>query len=142
MCLATDKSYKHPLCHQIHTIGPTHYHLFLLPATRALALSYSFLSYSMDSNSLTTPSHNAEDLFQYALSSNGAWAGYKAHQNPQFFSKLASGQSPQIRTLPCSWLSCLTLPLSYRQASHVELRCHVHKRARPQDKSPMMARNP
>lgn len=57
----------------------------------------------MDSNSLTTPSHDAEDTFQYALSSNGAWAGYKAHQNPQFFSKLAGGQSPQIRksSLPC-----------------------------------------
>lgn len=31
------------------------------------------------------------------MSSNGAWAGYKAYQNPQFFPKLASGQSPQIR---------------------------------------------
>lgn len=40
-----------------------------------------------------------EDSFLYALSSNNAWAGYKAHQNPNFFPKLASGQSPQIRTL-------------------------------------------
>lgn len=40
---------------------------------------------------------NAEDTFQYAMSSNGAWAGYKAYQNPQFFPKLASGQAPQIR---------------------------------------------
>lgn len=40
---------------------------------------------------------DAEDTFQYAMSSNGAWAGYKAYQNPQFFPKLASGQSPQIR---------------------------------------------
>jgi carbonic anhydrase len=31
------------------------------------------------------------------MSSNGAWAGYKAYQNPQFFPKLASGQAPQIR---------------------------------------------
>lgn len=51
----------------------------------------------MDSSPLTTSLRDAEDTFNYALSSNGAWAGYKAHQNPQFFSKLASGQSPQIR---------------------------------------------
>lgn len=38
------------------------------------------------------------------MSSNGAWAGYKAYQNPQFFPKLASGQSPQIR-------KCLIAPL-------------------------------
>lgn len=31
------------------------------------------------------------------MSSNSAWAGYKAHQNPNFFPKLASGQWPQIR---------------------------------------------
>lgn len=42
-------------------------------------------------------SNAAGDTFQYALSSNGAWAGYKSHQNPDFFPKLASGQSPQIR---------------------------------------------
>lgn len=41
----------------------------------------------------------AEDTFLYALSSNNAWAGYKSHQNPQFFPKLASGQTPQIRKL-------------------------------------------
>ncbi len=38
-----------------------------------------------------------EDTFQYAMSSNAAWAGYKAHQNPGFFPKLSSGQSPHIR---------------------------------------------
>ncbi len=38
-----------------------------------------------------------EDAFGYALSSNQAWAGYKSHQNPDYFSKLASGQSPTIR---------------------------------------------
>lgn len=39
----------------------------------------------------------AASSFSYALSSNAAWAGYKAHQNPSFFPNLASGQSPQIR---------------------------------------------
>jgi hypothetical protein len=38
-----------------------------------------------------------EDAFSYALSSNAAWAGYKNHQNPAFFPKLATGQSPSIR---------------------------------------------
>ncbi|KAK6956786.1 hypothetical protein Daesc_002066 [Daldinia eschscholtzii] len=45
----------------------------------------------------------AEDAFAYALSSNQAWAGYKGHQNPDFFPKLASGQSPSIR---CSDSRC------------------------------------
>lgn len=46
---------------------------------------------------LATPYFDAEDSYQHALRSNGAWAGYKAHQDPDFFSNLASGQSPQIR---------------------------------------------
>ncbi|KAK3292545.1 carbonic anhydrase [Chaetomium fimeti] len=47
-----------------------------------------------------------EDSFLYALSSNNAWAGYKAHQNPNFFPKLASGQAPQILWLGCSDSRC------------------------------------
>ena len=56
-------------------------------------------------------STNAEDPFTYALSSNSAWAGYKGHQNPDFFPRLASGQSPDIRT--CCVVSLSTAaPLS------------------------------
>ncbi|KAK3349915.1 carbonic anhydrase [Lasiosphaeria hispida] len=47
-----------------------------------------------------------QNPFLYALSSNNAWAGYKAHQNPSFFSKLASGQTPQILWLGCSDSRC------------------------------------
>lgn len=60
-----------------------------------------------------------DDHFLYALSSNNAWAGYKSHQNPHFFPKLADGQTPQIRKpfpplsnspqanrLPPVWLGC------------------------------------
>ncbi|KAK1759656.1 putative carbonic anhydrase [Echria macrotheca] len=47
-----------------------------------------------------------QDSFLYALSSNNAWAGYKAHQNPNFFPKLASGQAPQILWLGCSDSRC------------------------------------
>jgi len=43
-----------------------------------------------------------EDTFAYALSSNAAWAGYKAHQNPNYFPRLATGQSPKILWLGCS----------------------------------------
>lgn len=45
---------------------------------------------------------STEDTFSYALSSNAAWAGYKAHQNPSFFPKLAAGQTPSILWLGCS----------------------------------------
>lgn len=47
-------------------------------------------------------SNGEEDSFSYALSSNAAWAGYKNHQNPSFFPKLASGQSPSILWIGCS----------------------------------------
>jgi len=40
--------------------------------------------------------------FEYALSSNAAWAGYKNHQNPSFFPKQTKGQTPSIRTSPSS----------------------------------------
>lgn len=43
-----------------------------------------------------------EDPYSYALSSNAAWAGSKSHQNPNFFPKLATGQSPSILWLGCS----------------------------------------
>ncbi|KAL8304468.1 hypothetical protein RB600_007743 [Gaeumannomyces tritici] len=48
----------------------------------------------------------ANHVFQYSMSSNSAWAGYKAHQNPNFFPKLASGQWPQILWLGCSDSRC------------------------------------
>ncbi|KKA27768.1 hypothetical protein TD95_004446 [Thielaviopsis punctulata] len=44
----------------------------------------------------------SQDTFQYAMSSNHAWAGYKAHQNPTFFQKLAAGQSPSILWIGCA----------------------------------------
>ncbi|KAI0178626.1 carbonic anhydrase [Hypoxylon sp. FL1284] len=48
----------------------------------------------------------AEDVYAYALSSNQAWAGYKGHQNPDFFPKLATGQSPEILWIGCSDSRC------------------------------------
>ncbi|KAI0477520.1 carbonic anhydrase [Xylariaceae sp. FL0804] len=51
------------------------------------------------------PPHN-QDHFSYALSSNQAWAGYKGHQNPDFFPKLAKGQAPAILWLGCSDSRC------------------------------------
>ncbi|KAI1633511.1 carbonic anhydrase [Biscogniauxia mediterranea] len=47
-----------------------------------------------------------QDPFAYALSSNQAWAGYKSHQNPEFFNHLAAGQQPSILWLGCSDSRC------------------------------------
>ena len=39
----------------------------------------------------------AEDAFKHAMSANAAWSAYKTHQNPSFFSSLATSQKPAIR---------------------------------------------
>jgi carbonic anhydrase len=54
------------------------------------------------SRAMLNPQFYTEDPYNYALSSNAAWAGYKSHQNPNFFPKLATGQSPSILWLGCS----------------------------------------
>jgi hypothetical protein len=48
-----------------------------------------------------------EEAFDFALSSNKAWASFKAHQNPEFFTTLAKGQAPSIRMAPCLPLQIL-----------------------------------
>jgi len=53
------------------------------------------------------------NTFEYALKSNEAWANYKGHQNPAFFEKLASGQSPSIRMFP----SKIYGPMIFMQAA-------------------------
>ncbi|KAH8666769.1 carbonic anhydrase-like protein [Xylariales sp. PMI_506] len=50
--------------------------------------------------------HDAADAFEYALDSNEAWAGFKSHQNPEFFTTLAQGQAPKILWLGCSDSRC------------------------------------
>ena len=54
----------------------------------------------LDKEQELTMNTEIEDSFSYALSSNAAWAGYKSHQNPQFFPKMNQGQSPSIRMFP------------------------------------------
>ncbi|KEZ38822.1 Carbonic anhydrase [Scedosporium apiospermum] len=46
--------------------------------------------------------YEGEDKYHYALSSNQAWAGYKAHQNPAFFKNQAVGETPSILWIGCS----------------------------------------
>jgi hypothetical protein len=51
-----------------------------------------------------------EDIFEYALNANAAWAAEKSRQNPTFFTNLAKKQSPSIRSLPFpQWLRQLLL---------------------------------
>lgn len=50
----------------------------------------------------STNRYPSDDPYSHALSSNNAWASYKAHQNPAYFEKLAAGQSPTILWLGCS----------------------------------------
>lgn len=67
-----------------------------------------------------------EDSFVYALSSNQAWAGYKAHQNPDFFPRLATGQSPEIRKY-IHYLFLIRIPTIVRlEVSALLFLCDTH----------------
>ncbi|SPN97444.1 related to carbonic anhydrase [Cephalotrichum gorgonifer] len=46
--------------------------------------------------------YEGKNQYHYALSSNQAWAGYKFHQNPDFFRNQAIGETPSILWLGCS----------------------------------------
>ena len=51
------------------------------------------------SNVISMDSRGKEDAFEFALRSNKAWARYKSHQNPAFFERLATGESPTFSGL-------------------------------------------
>lgn len=81
------------------------------PTSSTSSPSYSFPSCFLEERKQQNEIESQDDAnelllelerntFEYALKSNEAWANYKGHQNPAFFEKLASGQSPSIRTLP------------------------------------------
>lgn len=73
--------------------------LTLTSLTSNLSLLLSLLLHPIK---LIAMGSNQRNTFEYALKSNEAWANYKGHQNPAFFEKLASGQSPSILWLGCS----------------------------------------
>ncbi|KAL2075823.1 hypothetical protein VTL71DRAFT_766 [Oculimacula yallundae] len=90
------------------------------PTSSYISSSSAFLTYSCSACFKEEPKHAEGDsredqdetdeylrevernTFEYALKSNEAWANYKGHQNPAFFEKLATGQSPSILWLGCS----------------------------------------
>ncbi|CZT11787.1 related to carbonic anhydrase [Rhynchosporium agropyri] len=91
----------------------------LAPPTSYISSSSAFLTYSCSACFKERPKEPHDEFaeqddtdellrklerntFEYALKSNEAWANYKGHQNPAFFEKLASGQSPSILWLGCS----------------------------------------